>query len=76
MNITRNMTAEVYGTGAKITVEISDDTDMVHTFTVPNVNGFVRQIDRKLERSFFARTTAWENLPEGRMTFKVDHYGQ
>ena len=76
MTITRNMTAELYSTGATVTVEISNDTDMVHTFTVPNNGNFVRKIDRKLANAFFNRTTAWENLPEGRMTFKVDHYGE
>lgn len=75
MSITRNLTAEVYGDGANVVVEINDATDMVHSFTVPNGVGFVKAIDRKLERAYFNRTTAWQNLPETRFTFKVDHYG-
>ena len=76
MTITRNLTAEIYSTGATVTVEISDDTDMIHTFTVRNGGNFVRAIDRKLTNAFFQRTTAWENLPDQMMTFKVDHYGE
>ena len=76
MTITRNLTAEIYSTGETVTVEINDNTEMVHTFTVRNNNGLVRAIDRKLNNAFFNRTTAWENLPDQMMTFKVDHYGE
>ena len=74
MSIVRNLTAEVYGDGTNVVVEINDATDMIHTFTVPNGLGFVKAIDRKLERAYFARKTPWENLPDTRFTFKVDKY--
>jgi len=76
MTITRNLTAEVYADNGFVIVEISDATDMVHTFKVSEKGQFVRNIDRKLRDNFFQRTTPYENLPDTRCTFKVDHYGE
>jgi hypothetical protein len=76
MTITRNLTANTCSIDNQIIVEIFDNLDMVHTFTVPNRDGFVRKIDRELQNANFARTTGWEIKDQDTMTFTVDHYGE
>lgn len=76
MTITRNLTADICKFNRLIIVEIFDDRDMIHTFSVPNRDGFIRKIDRGLLSANFTRTSAWEIKDQDTMTFKVDHYGE
>jgi len=74
MSITRNLNAEIRNQGQTVVVEIYNDSDKVFTCSVPNRDGFVRSIDRKLAAAAFNRTTAYNNHGD-RMTFVVDYYG-
>jgi hypothetical protein len=60
--MTKTHTAELYkNTDGRIVVEVSDEFDMVASFTVADGSRLVQRIDRGLKSRSLCRVSAWRN---------------